>query len=348
MLLIREVRQEDLDTLLDFAQLVGSGMTSFPPDLNTIQSRITDSIAGFSASNNDSEQTYFMVLEETDTGEVIGTTAIYTGIGTGKKPFYSFQKSKVVKHCNMIDRVEHLDLLFLVNDFTGATEYGTLILHPDYRVNANGAFLSRVRAMLLANDPSRFGDVIMAELRGYQDENGQSPFWENLGRKFFGLPFEEADHLSAVTDNRFIANMMPKYPIYTNLLPQNAIDVIGKPHNASAPAMKLLMSEGFVYNNYVDIFDAGPTVSCHLWNIKTVRDSQTNPFGRVDPTLSNITKETESMISTAEIKGFRSVRGRCRVELDGTVSLAPEVVEILGLSEGDLVRHILFKPQTDK
>ena len=56
-------------------------------------------------------------------------------------------------------------------------------------------------------------------MRGWQAETGRSPFWDHLGSKFFGLGFDSADHLSAVGDKRFIAELMPKYPIYVDLLP---------------------------------------------------------------------------------------------------------------------------------
>lgn len=346
MLLIREVTQNDLPALMDLSQQTGSGMTSLPAHEGVLQTKITNSIASFSGKIHLDEKTFLMVLEDTDAQKVIGTTAIYTGVGTGKKPIFSFKKSKLIKKCTLIERAEHFDILSLVNDLTGSTEFGTLFLDPDYRENANGAFLSRIRSLLLANDPTLFDETVVAHIRGFQEEDGECPFWRLLGQKFVGLSFEEALKLFATEDNRFLANLMPKYPIYTTLLAPEAVNVIGKPHPDSEPAMALLKSEGFSFANYCDPMDAGPTVSCDLPQIKTVRESACHRIGAIKPELSSVTRATESMISTTTISGFKAVRGHCELETDGSLSISPEVAERLQLSIGETARHIMFRPKS--
>ena len=59
----------------------------------------------------------------------------------------------------------------------------------------------------------------MAEMRGWQDENGKSPLWEALGSHFFNIPFPDADYISGIGNNQFIADLMPKYQIYIEMLP---------------------------------------------------------------------------------------------------------------------------------
>ena len=60
---------------------------------------------------------------------------------------------------------------------------------------------------------------------------------------------------------------MPRHPVYMNLLPQDARDAIGAVHADTLPARTMLEQEGFRYEGYVDIFDAGPTVECFRDNI---------------------------------------------------------------------------------
>ncbi len=110
----------------------------------------------------------------------------------------------------------------------------------------------------------------MAELRGVVDEAGNSPFWDALGGKFFGMGFRQADEFNAIHGHQFIADLMPKHPIYTAMLPDSARAVIGAPHLSGRAALRMLEKEGFVYDGYVDIFDAGPTVHARTDAIRTI------------------------------------------------------------------------------
>ena len=63
---------------------------------------------------------------------------------------------------------------------------------------------------------------------------------------------------------------MPRYPIYAALLPEEARSVIARPHPDAEPALAMLKSQGFHYNNVVDIFDAGPAVEAFIDHIDIV------------------------------------------------------------------------------
>ena len=66
---------------------------------------------------------------------------------------------------------------------------------------------------------------------------------------------------NADNSKAFIAELMPKFPLYSCFLSEDARNVIGKVHPDTEPALSMLKSEGFSYQGYVDIFDAGPAVS---------------------------------------------------------------------------------------
>ncbi|WP_410961188.1 arginine N-succinyltransferase, partial [Salmonella sp. SAL4457] len=105
--------------------------------------------------------------------------------------------------------------LFLANDLTGNSELCSLFLHADHRSGLNGKLLSRARFLFIAEFRHLFGDKLIAEMRGMSDEEGRSPIWESLGRHFFKMEFSQADYLTGVGNKAFIAELMPKFPLYT-------------------------------------------------------------------------------------------------------------------------------------
>ena len=161
-----------------------------------------------------------------------------------------------------------------------------MFLDPDYRHSKNGNLLSKSRFLFLAQYPERFESTIIAEMRGVSDANGQSPFWDGLGAHFFDMAFADADRLTGLGKKEFIAELMPRHPLYINLLPQHAQDVIGQVHANTHPARKMLEDEGFRYQGYVDIFDAGPTLQTQVKDIRAVRDSQCYTVA-IDHTTNN-------------------------------------------------------------
>jgi arginine N-succinyltransferase len=88
------------------------------------------------------------------------------------------------------------------------------------------------------------------------------------------MEFSHADHLSGLGSKSFIAELMPRQPLYTCLLTEQAQAVIGKAHPNTEPALKILSAEGFSHKGYIDIFDAGPVIEAPVSKIRTVRDSQ--------------------------------------------------------------------------
>jgi arginine N-succinyltransferase len=77
--------------------------------------------------------------------------------------------------------------------------------------------------MLIGLEPQRFAEMVLAELRGWFDEDGGCPFWDHVASKFFRLEFDEADMMSASTDGQFILDLAPRHPIYAELLPRGGL-----------------------------------------------------------------------------------------------------------------------------
>ena len=267
---VRPATRKDLDRLEAMISHVDPGMLTMPSSREAMQARIDRSVSAFARGSVPPEnECYFLVMEED--GELLGTAAIFTNLGV-ERPFYSYRISRDSKVSPEQGVKAELDLLHLVNDYHGDTELGTLFIERKARGGGRGRLLSFARLMLIAADPVRFGPKAMAEIRGFTDAEGASPFWTAVGAKFFHMDYRKADVLSA-RDHRFIADLMPRYPIYVALLPDEARNVIARPHPDAEPALAMLKSQGFHYNNVVDIFDAGPAVEAFVDHIYIVRDT---------------------------------------------------------------------------
>jgi len=341
MLLIRPCQMSDLDDLMALSRVVGRGMTSMPADEAAWLQKIEATERAFSDDGaKDAMGTYFMVLEDQKSGRIIGTTAIYTGIGLDR-PFYSYKVSTLVSSSNELSVTRQARVLSMVNDYTGATEVGSLFVLPEFRRPGMGQFLSRARFLTMADFPQRFGETVMAELRGWQDEKGDSPLWENLGRQFFGIDFQDAVNTVALKGTQFISDLMPKYPIYIDLLPEAARDVIGKPNDSSAPALHMLKKEGFQFTGYVDLFDGGPSVQCPVNEVHTVRDSH---YGQVRISYDISESDDMYMISNGNSNNYRVMLAPARMASDGSLMVSRETVEGLGLNHtAPNARYIPFK-----
>ncbi|GLQ05439.1 arginine N-succinyltransferase [Sneathiella chinensis] len=340
MIYMRPATPADIETLMRISNAVGSGMSSMPTDRQTWQHKLSVSEQSFSKRVTAPEgEIYFLVMVDGETDQIVGTAAVYAGVGLDQ-PFYSYKVSTLVSHSAELGKKNTMGVLYLVNDYTGCTEIGSLYLSPDYRRDGNGRFLSRSRFLLLADFPERFGDTIIAEMRGWQNAAGKSPFWEHLGRKFFGLGFENADYMSAVKGNQFITDLMPRHPIYVDLLPEEARHAIGKPHDASRPALSLLEKEGFRNAGYIDIFDGGPTVQCQRVNIQTLRQTAHHPVGRIVPDRE-IGAETPYIISNGNLTSYRLVCQPLRIDGDGQAVIGEETARHLQVQPLD---RISFAP----
>ena len=330
-LVVRAARAGDLGFLLDLAASVGSGMTTFPADPDVVAAKLDASLRTFAGRADAAEAQYLLVMEDLESGAVVGVAALYPSVGA-PYGFFSYKVSRLVHRSRSLARGLDIELLTLANDYTGATEVGTLIIRPELRGTGAARFLARSRYMLLAAFPHLFAPRVMAEMRGWQDEAGGSPFWRAVGERFFHMDFDAADRLSAVAGAEFIAELMPKHPIYCALLPEDAREAIGRPHRSSAPAMAMLLDEGFRYENHVDVFDAGPQVHADRDRIRTVAESRPRA---VHPAAGM--GEAHVLASTLELDDFRVVRARATLT-DGGVALDDTVRRGLQRGGGAAVR----------
>ncbi|MEM8732570.1 MAG: arginine N-succinyltransferase, partial [Planctomycetota bacterium] len=213
----------------------------------------------------------------------------------------------------LLGKTQRVESLHLEKIHDGPTEIGSLFLSPDYRGKGRGRLLSLSRFMFMAGHPNRFADKVIAEMRGVMSEEGDCPFWEAIGRHFFEMDFPQADSLSTV-NKKFIEDFMPRYPIYTSMLPAEAIEILGKVHPNTEPALAMLQAEGFEKINLIDIFDGGPVVQCERDEIGAV--SRT-----LRTTVAGIAEDVQGsrVILSSESGGFRALISEAEVSDQGLV-----------------------------
>lgn len=225
---MRPSKRSDLDALMELAKQSGSGFTSLPEEEEILAERIRKSDLAFrGCSQQHQYQNYLMMMEHLPSGQVAGCSAVKVGSGI-EQPFHSYRIITTMQSSHAIGPAHFgMDVLMLTNDYIGYTEVCTLFVRAEHRGAGVGRLAAQSRYLLMAAAPERFTDNVLAELRGVVDESGTSPFWESLGRHFFRMDFDDADRLSATTNNQFIVDLMPRFPIYIDLLPSDAREVIG-------------------------------------------------------------------------------------------------------------------------
>jgi len=332
---LRAARADDIDSLLSLAELTGGGFTNLPPDRPTLSAKIERAAAGFGRGDDTpGTDLYVFMLEHVPTGAVHGTCQIFGAVGI-ERPFYSYLISTLTQKSEELGQIFRNQTLNLTTDLEGSSEVGGLFLHPDARSGGLGLLLARSRYLFIRAHRQRFGVTVLAELRGVLDDQGNSPFWDALGGRFFGMAFPEADEFNATHGTQFIADLFPKAPIYVAMLPETAKGVIGKPHPTGQGALKMLESEGFVWDGYVDIFDGGPTVTSRVDQVKTVRDAR--EFVVADKPA---TEGAAMLISTGRLGQFRACFGTATDMGDGSLAIDEEARRLLDVTAGDPIAAV--------
>jgi len=333
-MLIRPATLGDLPALERLAAMTGAGFTSLNPDRERLTARLEHSAHSFEHAPDDPQGAHYLfAMEDTATGEVAGVCGIKAAVGLGS-PFYSYRVGLEVNAYPRLDIYQRLRTLYLCNDYTGCAEIGSLFLAPEYRGRANGRLLSKSRFLFLAEFAALFPERVIAEMRGVSDEAARSPVWESLGKHFLSMEFTQADYLSGSGDHTFIAELMPRHPIYVSLLSAEAQACIGQVHHNTVAARRILEKEGFRYQNYVDIFDAGPTLEVHLGDIRTVRISHRAEVAAGEPPPQG----ELYLVANTRRDTFRCTRARLQPGGDGRVALPATVRDGLQVDEGDPVR----------
>ncbi len=337
--IIRPAGMDDLQPIYEMAKRTGGGFTNLPPDRKSLQAKLERSAAGFAREGDHvADDLYVFVLQNTVTGEVRGTCQIFGQVGQ-KWPFYSYRIGALTQHSEELGRTFRADILNLSTDLEGTTEVGGLFLHPGERAGGLGLLIARSRYLFIRNHRARFADRTLAELRGVIDERGGSPFWDGVAGRFFGMNFQDADEFNAKYGNQFIADLMPKHPVYIAMLSESAREVIGIPHPSGRAAMRMLENEGFAWENYIDIFDGGPTMTARTDQIRSVREAHDSKVTEISDELGDHKEGDKVLLTRGTLNDFVAAYGWIAQGSNG-VAVDTDSAAALKLSVGDTVTHV--------
>jgi len=329
---VRPAHGEDFAAIYEMAKLTGGGFTNLPPDRATLVAKLARSEQSFNRETDEQEgDMYMFVLEDPVDKVVRGTCQVFGQVGV-VQPFYSYHLSTLTQASPELGKTFRNQRLSLTTDLEGSSEVGGLFLHPAQRAGGWGGLLARSRYLFMKLHRQRFGDRTLAELRGVMDETGAAPFWDALAGKFFGMSFPEADEFNAVHGTKFIADLMPRSPIYVALLTDEARSVIGQPHPTGRAALRMLEEEGFTYDRYVDIFDGGPTVTAQTDRIRTVRESNEETIAEI-----GAGGRTKMLVAKGRLKDFRACLASVKRLPKKGICIDEKAAELLEVEVGDTI-----------
>lgn len=343
MFIIRPIKENDLDGLMELLEHSGHGLTSLPKDEKIIKNKIMYSQRSFEhRGDRPNGETYLFVMEEVFTGKIIGVSGIISKIG-GFEPYYFYRLSYEKKASKMLNKENNIGVLHTEKVHSGPAEICSLYLHPDFRNSQNGRFLSLSRFLFMAEDRQFFEDNVIAEMRGKVNDQGHSPFWEAVGRKFVDIDFIDADFLT-LKSKSFIEDLFPDHPILIDLLPEDAQEVIAEVHPQTKPARHILEKEGFAFSGLVGIFEPGPVLEAKLDDVRAVKESRIVTISEISK--ENFESKTYIISTTGKDKKFKSCLGQLVIKDDGTAKVDAVSATGLKLRLGEELRFVTFKPES--
>jgi arginine N-succinyltransferase len=268
--ILRCAKPEDLNSLVDLAKQFN--LLNLPGDKKILGDKIERSVASFAGDLSKSESEYLFVLEDVEENLIVGSSLILPKHGTDDVPHTFFKVLKKNHYSEDLGIGFIHQVLRFQTDADGPTEVGGLLVDKSYRRRPEklGRQISFVRFNYIGLFPERFEDRLLCELTPPLTDEGRSEFWEALGRRFTGLPYQEADLLSQ-SHKEFIQSLFPEEDIYLCLLDTKARTVVGRVGESTKPAQYLLESIGFHYLEEVDPFDGGPHYGAKVQDLLPIK-----------------------------------------------------------------------------
>ena len=351
MFLIRRAKIDDAGTLLKLGKMVH--FINLPPDKDIITQKIVhsrncfirvatgasakptkrvDSGMGLAAASAGVDM-FMFVLEDTDTGNCLGTSQLLAQMGGIDNPNIALKLERRQFFSTSLQTGTTQIVARYHEDASCPTEIGGLILQPSLRGHKHrlGLLLSLVRFHFIALQRERFSDRILAEMMAPITPHGTNLFWEAVGRRFIPLSYDEADRFCQYS-REFMTSLMPRQDIYLSLLPATARAGVGQVNRETLPARRMLEKIGFTYNNVIDPFDGGPHLEVNTDDVGLIRNTRTLTLagsGRASQ------RTRRGIVSILDSDGdFRAFQCAFALERNGKILLPRDVIKALHAEPG--------------
>lgn len=340
MWIVRPARADDAAGIEQLAQAQGARVSNLPSSAAKLAEKIDHaclSLAGDPGTQG--RERFLFVLEESDSDEILGIAGLDAHAGNGQ-PFYNYLLDELIHACHELEVTNRVEVLYLSHDLTGRALLCSFIIADSVRDTAAFELLSRARLLFIDQHRELFGKDLIVEIQGAQDEEGNSPFWDSLGRHFFDMDFATADHYSEIKSKTFIAELMPPHPIYVTLLSEPAQAALGKAHSALNRTCEVLTREGFRALRHVDIFDGGPTLEASIDEIRSLKNRQLRKveLGDSDNGVACLVASTAPADFRCTLGRFEQSVGQSLAQNQGErIRLAPAVAAALKVQDDQTV-----------
>lgn len=336
MFIIRQARNEDMPQLLKLSRLVHS--FNLPQDRDSLAAKIDRSHQAFSGRVKKPEGREFVfILEDAESGSVVGTSAVYSCVSWPGHPHLYFQLRRREHYSRDLGTGQVHVTIQLGTDESGPSEIGGLILAPGYRGHPQklGSLLSYVRFQFIGLHRNWFKERILAEMMGALTPDSRSSLWDYLGRRFINLSYTEADTFNQ-RSKEFILSLFPSVEIYISLLPPEARQLVGKVGDETMPALRMLEKLGFQAQDHVDPFDGGPYLQASRDAIPIVAHTRSYKLTGAMKSASH-----RGIVSAIGERGFCAMRSEFSIS-KGTIRLPEKTIERLGAAAGSSIGCTAF------
>lgn len=199
-------------------------------------------------------------------GEPLACLRLVPAIGM-RTPRVSYHVGCVVHAAPELALFHRQRTLLLGHDLTGATELADLGCAPDTPAQRQATALRALVYAAVAQigaDRALHGDRLVAELPGPRGDDGRSPFWEGLGRRFYA-----GDPLAALAEHGLdwrthVAALLPRHPLLASFLPDAAQDAIGQVRTDALPWRQQLLEAGLRHAQHINVEDGGPILEAEI------------------------------------------------------------------------------------
>ncbi len=303
MFLIRQARQDDLDLVLKLARMVH--FMNLPADKTILSERISQSRKSFRSTSDKAALAtikpspyFFFVIEDTRRNAPLGTSGVIARMGGPGNPNLSFTlRRREFFSTDLQTGTSHITAQLYLDE-SSPTELGGLMLGPSFRRHPAklGKQLSLIRFHFIGLHREIFSDHLLAEMLAATAPDGRSVFWENFGRRFINLPYQQADRF-CTHSREFMTSLLPREEIYLSFLPPLARKHVAQVGHETMPARRMLEDLGFEYVHRIDPFDGGPHLEAPTDEVPLVRDTARVRYGGT------------CRASETRLKGFVSASG---------------------------------------
>lgn len=334
--IIRNVQLGDAKQLFDLASQFS--LLNLPADKKILGEKIERSVSSFGGGLPREQSEYLFVIEDLEENQIVGSSLILAKHGTEDVPHSYFKVVKKDRYSEDIGVGFIHQVLQLRQDTNGPTEIGGLLVDRNYRKRPEklGKQISLMRFIYIGMSRGEFEDRVLCELTPPLGEGGRSEFWEALGRRFTGLPYQEADLISQ-RNKEFIGDLFPQEDIYMALLDAKARLVLGRVGEETRPAQHLLESIGFKYLNEVDPFDGGPHYGCKMDDVKIIKNGK---WATVGTSSGRSAFNGFALVGVKRDREFRGKLTPCELQGD-MILLPPQAINDMVLEEGE---KVLYSP----